>query len=89
MAGVGHNSEGVENGDASAELISGVARIRALEDERADLADDVKAELASLKAKGYDTKIVRKVLAIMKLKEGEYEEQQNLIEVYLRALDLI
>lgn len=83
MAGIGDNSL------EAAPLKEAFARIVDLDEQRSEIGEDIKAEMVSLKAKGYHPKIVRKVLAIAKKKKGEYEEEQILIDTYLSALDLV
>jgi uncharacterized protein (UPF0335 family) len=83
MSGPGDNSI------AAQELRLFVERVERLEEEKKGLADDIKDVMAEIKGRGYDTKIVRKLLAIRKLKPGVYEEQQMLLETYLSSLGMI
>lgn len=66
-----------------------VKRIEALEDEKAARAADIKEVYAEAKAFGFDTKIIRKVVAIRKKKAAEHNEEQELIETYMAALGML
>lgn len=83
MAGVGDNSLNVK------EFRENFNRVLGLVDQKDEIAADINAEMAALKAKGYDVKTIRKVIKISKMKKGVYEEEQMMIETYLAALDLI
>ena len=86
MTTMGHNSEA---GSAAAqEMRLFVERVERLEEEKKGIADDIKDVMAEIKGRGYDTKIVRKLLAIRKMKPGEYEEQQMVLETYLSSLGM-
>lgn len=78
-------SDGI--GDAAREqLRSFVQRIERLEEEKAGIAADIKEVFAEAKSLGYDTKILRKTLAIRKQDPQEREEQQALLDLYLDAV---
>lgn len=86
---IGHNSSHEANGGAAQELQIFINRVERLEEEKKGLQDDIKDIMAEIKGRGYDTAIVRKVLKIRKLKPGEYEEQQMVLETYLASLGMI
>ena len=71
---------------AAEQLRSFVERIERLDIERANLADDLKSVYAEAKSLGYDVKILRKVIALRKIKPNERRETEELLEVYLHAL---
>ena len=68
------------------QLRSFVDRIERLEQDKAGIADDVKDCYAEAKALGYDVKILRKVIALRKIKPNERRETEELLEIYLHAL---
>ena len=81
---------GQDNGSIAAqELRLFVERVERLEEEKKGIADDIKEVMSEMKGRGYDTKIVRKVLAIRKKKKGEHEEEAMVLETYLAALGMI
>ncbi|WP_260483317.1 DUF2312 domain-containing protein [Sphingomicrobium flavum] len=65
-----------------------IERIERLEEERKGIADDIKDVYAEAKANGYDTKIMRKIVALRKMESHELQEQDALIETYRAALGM-
>lgn len=76
---VGHNM-------AADRLKSIVERIERLEEERATLQADIKIIFAEAKSAGFDTKVLRMVIASRRKDQAEWEEQQALLETYMKAL---
>lgn len=74
---------------SSQRLQSYINRIERLEEERKALGADVREVYNEAKAAGFDTKIMRKVIAARKLDEAERAEQDALIEVYMRSLGML
>jgi len=90
MSGIGHNSGKTNDRGISAQrLQSFMERIERLEEEKKALGADIKEVYAEAKASGFDTKIMRKVIAIRKMDEAERAEQQALMEVYMNALGML
>jgi uncharacterized protein (UPF0335 family) len=69
-------------------LKSLVERIERLEEERGERSKDIRDMYLEAMGKGFDTKILRKVLALRKRDHHEREEEQAMIEVYCQALDM-
>ena len=65
-----------------------IERIERLEEERKGIADDIKDVYAEAKANGYDTKIMRKIVALRKMESHELQEQDALIDTYRAALGM-
>lgn len=63
-----------------------VARIERLEEEKAEVANQIKEVYGEAKAFGYDTKALRKVVSLRKIDRTEREEQEALLDVYMLAL---
>ena len=42
-----------------------------------------------MKGRGYDTKVVRKVVAIRKQDHAERQEQEAILDLYLNALGIV
>ena len=66
-----------------------VARIERLEDEKKAISADVREVFAEAKANGFDTKIIRKLIALRKLEAAERLEQEAILEVYMSALGML
>ena len=69
------------------ELRQYVDRIERMEAERKDLAEHQKEAYAEAKASGYDTAILRKVLARRKRDRDDLAEEAALLELYEDALN--
>ncbi|QCO05461.1 DUF2312 domain-containing protein [Azospirillum argentinense] len=81
--GIGHNSVG---GIAADRLKSFIERIERVEEEKRGLSEDIKEIYSEAKGTGFDTKIIRKVIARRKLDRADRQEQDNLLELYELAL---
>lgn len=65
-----------------------VERIERLEEEKKVIADDIKDVYGEAKANGYDTKVLRRVIAIRKQDQNERLEQEAVLDTYLHALGM-
>ncbi|KXJ57225.1 MAG: hypothetical protein AXW12_19925 [Thalassospira sp. Nap_22] len=75
-------------GIAADQLASYVERIERLEEEKANLMADIKEVYGEAKALGYDVKILRQIIRLRKMDEHERTEQEEILEVYKRALGM-
>jgi uncharacterized protein (UPF0335 family) len=75
-------------GIAGDRLKSFVERIERLEEEKAALTSDVRDVYAEAKSAGFDVKILRQVIRLRKLDEPARNEQETLLELYMRALGM-
>ena len=80
---------GVQTTVAQGQLRSLIERIERLEEEKKALGADIKEVYAEAKANGFDTKILRKVIALRKKDTVEREEEQAMIDLYLNALGML
>ena len=76
-------------GIAADRLRSFVERLERLEEEKKGISDDIKDVFAEAKARGYDPKAIKKIMAIRKKKREEYQEEEAILEVYMKALGMI
>jgi uncharacterized protein (UPF0335 family) len=84
----GSAAEGAATGGIAAEkLKSFVERIERLEAEKTELAGDIREVYAEAKGNGFDTKIMRQVIRLRRMDTADRREQDELLEVYRRALD--
>lgn len=79
----------VAGSNSNGQLRSIVERIERLEVEKASIAGDIKEVYAEAKAHGFDTKILRKVIALRKKEAAEREEEASILEVYMNALGML
>lgn len=65
-----------------------VERIERLEEEKKSIGDDIADVYAEAKGTGFDTKALRKVIALRKLDRDERMEQEAILDTYLHALGM-
>lgn len=70
------------------ELRQFIERIEQLEAEKRDLAEQLKEVMAEAKGRGYDTKVLRKIIAIRKRKPDEIAEEEAVLDAYKAALGM-
>ena len=70
------------------ELRQFIERFELLETEKADVAEQQKELMAEAKGRGYDTKVMRKVIALRKRKPDEIAEEEAIMEMYKTALGM-
>lgn len=78
------NSYGV----AAGELRQFIERYERLESEKKDIADAQKEVMAEAKGRGYDTKVMRKVIALRKRDANDIAEEEAVLEMYKEALGM-
>ena len=65
-----------------------VERIERLEEEKEALSADAREVYSEAKANGFDTKVMRQVIKLRKMEPQDREEQESLLELYMRALGM-
>ncbi len=73
---------------AAGELRQFIERFERLEAEKKDIADRQKEVMAEAKARGYDVKVMRKVIALRKRDADDIAEEEAVLEVYKSALGM-
>ena len=73
---------------AADELRLFVERYERLESEKKDIAEQQKEVMAEAKARGYDTKCIRKIVAVRKRDPDDVAEEEAVIEMYKQALGM-
>jgi uncharacterized protein (UPF0335 family) len=73
---------------AAEQLRSYVERIERLEEEKANIASDIKDVYGEAKSMGYDVKIIRKVVSLRKKKPHELEEEEQILTLYRMAIGI-
>ena len=69
-------------------LKSFIERIERLEEEKASISADIREVFAEAKANGFDTKVLREVIKLLKMDSNERAEKERLLDVYLHALGM-
>ena len=70
------------------ELRQFIERFERLEAEKRDIADQQKEVMAEAKGRGYDTKVMRKLVALRKRDREEIAEEEAVLELYKEALGM-
>jgi uncharacterized protein (UPF0335 family) len=70
------------------ELRQFIERFEQLEGEKADLSEQQKELMAEAKGRGYDTTVMRQVIALRKKKPDQLAEQEAVLELYKAALGM-
>jgi uncharacterized protein (UPF0335 family) len=69
------------------ELRQFIERIEQLNAEKKDISENIKEVYAEAKGRGYDTKVIRAVIARRKKDADEIAEFEVILEMYLAALE--
>jgi uncharacterized protein (UPF0335 family) len=64
-------------------------RIERLEEEKRAIADDIKEVYAEAKGTGFDIKVMRQIVRIRKQDIEDRREQEELLDLYKRALGML
>ena len=70
------------------ELRQFIERYEQLESEKKDVTEQQKEVMAEAKGRGYDTRVMRKVIALRKRKPDEIAEEEAVLEMYKTALGM-
>lgn len=70
------------------ELRQFVERYERLEAEKKDIAEQQKEVMAEAKARGYDTAVLRKIIALRKRDADDIAEEEAVLEMYKEALGM-
>lgn len=70
------------------ELRQFVERFEQLEAEKKDIAEQQKELMAEAKGRGYDTKVMKKVVALRKRKPDDIAEEEAILDMYKAALGM-
>ncbi len=86
MAEIGHNSDAYNV--TADELRQFIERFEQLESEKKDVTEQQKELMAEAKGRGYDTKAMKKIIALRKRKPDEVAEEWAVLEMYGHALGM-
>jgi uncharacterized protein (UPF0335 family) len=70
------------------ELRQFIERYEHLEAEKKDIAEQQKEVMAEAKGRGYDTRVMRKVIALRKRDRDDLAEEEAILEMYKAALGM-
>ncbi|MGZ3216249.1 DUF2312 domain-containing protein [Paracoccus sp. T5] len=75
-------------GVAADELRQFIEQFEQLEAEKKDIAERQKEVMAEAKARGYDTKVMKKIVALRKRHRDDVAEEEAILELYKTALGM-
>jgi uncharacterized protein (UPF0335 family) len=70
------------------ELRQIVERIESLEGEKKDIAEQIKEVYAEAKGRGYDTKVLRKIVTLRRREPDDIAEEEAVLDLYKEALGM-
>ena len=73
---------------AASELRQFIERWEQLDAEKKEVAERQKEVMSEAKARGYDTKVIRKVIALRKREPADVAEEEAVLEMYKSALGM-
>lgn len=88
MTGIYEDNGNKIGGIAAEALEQFFQRIERIQEEIEPLKADIRDVFAQAKSQGFDVKIMRAILKLRKLEQAEREEQQELLDIYMRAVGL-
>ncbi len=74
---------------AAGQLKSIIERVERLEEEKKEVAEQIKEVMAEAKANGFDTKTLRKIITLRKKNAEERQEEEAMLDLYMHALGMI
>lgn len=66
-----------------------VEQIERLEEEKKQLASDIRDKYLEAKAVGFDVKVLRQIVRLRKKSQEERQEEESVLEVYMHALGML
>jgi uncharacterized protein (UPF0335 family) len=75
-------------GVAGEQLRAFIERIERLEEEKKDVQEQIKEVFGEAKGVGFDTRIMRQLLRLRKLRDADRSEQEELLEIYKTAIGM-
>jgi uncharacterized protein (UPF0335 family) len=66
-----------------------VEQIERLEEEKKQLASDIRDKYLEAKAVGFDVKALRQIVRLRKKSQTERQEEESILEVYMHALGML
>lgn len=72
----------------AAELRQFIEQYEHLESEKKDIAEQQKEIMGDAKGRGYDTRVIRKIIALRKRDKDDIAEEEAVLEMYKAALGM-
>jgi uncharacterized protein (UPF0335 family) len=72
----------------AAEILQFIERYEVLAQEKTEIAEAQKEVMAEAKGRGYDTRVLKKIVAIRKRDSGDIAEEEAVTDMYKSALGM-
>ncbi len=66
-----------------------IEKIERLEEEKAELMENIREVFSEAKSVGFDIKVMKQIIKIRKMKHEDAQEQEELLDVYRAALGML
>nr|WP_282029504.1 DUF2312 domain-containing protein [Paracoccus marcusii] len=76
-------------GVAADELRQFIEQFEQLEAEKKDIAERQKEVMAEAKARGYDTKVMKQIMALRRRDKDDVAEEEAILDMYKAALGMV
>ncbi|MBP0438450.1 DUF2312 domain-containing protein [Tianweitania sediminis] len=74
---------------AAGQLRAFIERIERLEEEKANIAEDIRQVYSEAKGTGFDVPAIRQIVKLRKADQAEREEAEALLDLYKAALGMV
>ncbi|MGD9919372.1 MAG: DUF2312 domain-containing protein [Paenirhodobacter sp.] len=74
---------------AADELRQFIEQYEHLEAEKKDITEQQKDIMSEAKARGYDTKVLKKIVAMRKRDKNDLAEEEAILDIYKAALGMV
>lgn len=79
----------IVNSISAEHLRAYIERVERLEDEKANLATDIREVFAEAKGNGFDVKAMRQIIKLRKKDKSERDEEEYMLQTYMRAMGML
>ncbi len=76
----------VLNQDSQGQLRAVIERVERLDQEKSEIAEQIKEVLAEAKGNGFDVKAIRKVVRLRKVDRAKRQEEEAILDLYMHAI---
>ena len=76
------------NNVTAEQLKSIISRVQNLEEEKKNITDDISEVFLEAKGNGFDVKVIKKIIALLKKDENERAEEDAVFTTYMSALGM-
>lgn len=78
----------IDNNPAGDEIRAFIERYEQLESEKKVIADGMKEIMAEAKGRGYDVKVLKKIVALRKRDRDDVAEEEAILDMYKAAIGM-